>query len=137
MASKFTSSTPKWYSVPRIFFECLELHISKFQLSILQLSSVLDVHYTGVIDHVDENVTISLLIDESYTSDEEGSDEEEEEPDGTLDGVSDFDGIEDMSPIGKVGKKVHFGAIWSSFGYGMDSFAFGARLMDEIEVKRG
>ncbi|XP_068307413.1 uncharacterized protein [Pyrus communis] len=48
-----------------------------------------------VIDHVDENVTISLLIDESYTSDEEGSDEEEEEPDGALDGVSDFDGIDD------------------------------------------
>ncbi|XP_048432397.1 uncharacterized protein LOC125473529 [Pyrus x bretschneideri] len=45
-----------------------------------------------VIDHVDENVTISLLIDESYTSDEE-----EEEPDGALDGVSDFDGIEDTS----------------------------------------
>ncbi|KAB2608440.1 WD repeat-containing protein 43 [Pyrus ussuriensis x Pyrus communis] len=132
MASKFTSSTPKWYSVPRIFFECLELHISKFQLSILQLLSVLDVHYTGVIDHVDENVTISLLIDESYTSDEE-----EEEPDGALDGVSDFDGIEDTSPNGKVGKKVHFGAIWSSFGHGMDSFAFGARWMDEIEVKRG
>ena len=26
-----------------------------------------------------------------------------------------------VGPNGKVGKKVHFGAIWSSFGHGMDS----------------
>ncbi|TQD79018.1 hypothetical protein C1H46_035424 [Malus baccata] len=47
-----------------------------------------------VIDDVDENVTITPLIYESDTSDEEGY---EEEPDGALDGVSDFDGIEDTS----------------------------------------
>ncbi|CAN6718961.1 unnamed protein product [Malus baccata var. baccata] len=58
---------------------------------------LLDCIYTQdekVIDDVDENVTITPLIYESDTSDEEGY---EEEPDGALDGVSDFDGIEDTS----------------------------------------
>ncbi|CAN6542917.1 unnamed protein product [Malus baccata var. baccata] len=60
--------------------------------SLYQLSSVLDVHYTGVIDDVDENETITPFIYESDTKNEE-----EEETNGALDGVSDFEGIEDMS----------------------------------------
>ncbi|KAM1074902.1 hypothetical protein TB2_019412 [Malus domestica] len=59
-----------------------------------------------VIDDVDENETITPFIYESDTSDDEGSEEgmetdqeneEEEETNGALDGVSDFEGIEDMS----------------------------------------
>ncbi|TQD93591.1 hypothetical protein C1H46_020799 [Malus baccata] len=61
-------------------------------------------HYTGVIDDVEENETITPFIYESDTSDGEGSEEametdqeneKEEEFDGALDGVSDFEGIED------------------------------------------
>nr|XP_028949527.1 WD repeat-containing protein 43 isoform X4 [Malus domestica] len=86
-------------------YQLIESRVSTFQ-SALQLSSVLDVHYPGVIDDVDENETITPFIYESDTSDGEGSEEametdqeneEEEESDGALDGVSDFDGIEDMS----------------------------------------
>ncbi|KAM1203845.1 hypothetical protein FF1_019844 [Malus domestica] len=86
-------------------YQLIESRVSTFQ-SALQLSSVLDVHYPGVIDDVDENETISPFIYESDTSDGEGSEEametdqeneEEEESDGALDGVSDFEGIEDMS----------------------------------------
>lgn len=86
-------------------YQLIESRVSTFQ-SALQLSSVLDVHYPGVIDDVDENETITPFIYESDTSDGEGSEEametdqeneEEEESDGALDGVSDFEGIEDMS----------------------------------------
>ncbi|CAN6542915.1 unnamed protein product [Malus baccata var. baccata] len=86
-------------------YQLIESRVSTFH-SALQLSSVLDVHYSGVIDDVDENETITPFIYESDTSDGEGSEEametdqeneEEEESDGALDGVSDFEGIEDMS----------------------------------------
>ncbi|CAN6678885.1 unnamed protein product [Malus baccata var. baccata] len=62
--------------------------------------------FQSVIDDVDENETITPFIYESNTSDGEGSEEgmetdqeneEEEETNGALDGVSDFEGIEDMS----------------------------------------
>ncbi|XP_048439648.1 protein GrpE-like [Pyrus x bretschneideri] len=85
--------------------QLIESRVSTFQ-SALQLSSVLDVHYTGVIDDVDENETITPFIYESDTSDGEGSEEametdqeneEEDESDVALDGVSDFEVIEGMS----------------------------------------
>ncbi|KAM0978598.1 hypothetical protein EV1_014404 [Malus domestica] len=72
--------------------QLIESRVSTFRFSAIEC---LRRALYRVIDDVDENVTITPLIYESDTSDE--ADEEEEEPDGALDGVSDFDGIEDTS----------------------------------------
>ncbi|VVA23289.1 PREDICTED: WD [Prunus dulcis] len=87
-------------------YQLIESRVSTFQSS-LQLSSVLDLLYTGVLDDVDETgTTIPVVYEDNDDSDEEESedamdtdqdDEDEEESDAALDGVSDFEGIEDIS----------------------------------------
>ncbi|CAB4281711.1 unnamed protein product [Prunus armeniaca] len=87
-------------------YQLVESRVSTFQSS-LQLSSVLDLLYTGVLDDVDETgTTIPVVYEDNDDSDEEESedamdtdqdDEDEEESDAALDGVSDFEGIEDIS----------------------------------------
>ncbi|KAB2595537.1 hypothetical protein D8674_030987 [Pyrus ussuriensis x Pyrus communis] len=42
-----------------------------------------------------------------------------------------------LGPNGKVGKKVHFGAIWSSFGHGMDNLHMEQGGWTNLKIKRG
>ncbi|KAM5551905.1 hypothetical protein ABKV19_026656 [Rosa sericea] len=89
-------------------YQLIESRVSTFQ-SALQLSSVLDLLYTGVVDDLDdENGTTGPVIYEDKDSDEEESedametdqdDEDGEDLDAELGGVSDFEGIEGLDDL--------------------------------------
>ncbi|KAM5582369.1 hypothetical protein ABKV19_002673 [Rosa sericea] len=89
-------------------YQLIESRVSTFQ-SALQLSSVLDLLYTGVVDDLDdENGTTGPVIYEDKDSDEEESedametdqdDEDGEDLDAEFGGVSDFEGIEGLDDL--------------------------------------
>ncbi|KAL6203788.1 hypothetical protein ACLB2K_027487 [Fragaria x ananassa] len=89
-------------------YQLIESRVSTFS-SAVQLSSVLDLLYTGVVDDSDdENGTTGPVIYEDKDSDEEESedtmetdedDEDEEELDAELGGVSNFEGIEGLDDL--------------------------------------
>ncbi|KAK9941359.1 hypothetical protein M0R45_017965 [Rubus argutus] len=90
-------------------YQLIESRVSTFQ-SALQLSSVLDLLYTGVDDDLDDEngTTGPVVYEDKDESDEEESDdametdqddEDEEELDADLGGVSDFEGIEGLDDL--------------------------------------
>ncbi|PRQ35544.1 putative small-subunit processome, Utp12 protein [Rosa chinensis] len=89
-------------------YQLIESRVSTFQ-SALQLSSVLDLLYTGVVDDLDdENGTTGPVIYEDKDSDEEESEdametdqdsEDGEDLDAELGGVSNFEGIEGLDDL--------------------------------------
>ncbi|XP_050371442.1 uncharacterized protein LOC126789342 [Argentina anserina] len=89
-------------------YQLIESRVSTFS-SALQLSSVVDLLYTGVVDDLDdENGTTGPVIYEDKDSDEEESedametdedDEDGEDLDANLGGVSDFAGIEGLDDL--------------------------------------
>ncbi|XP_022714498.1 uncharacterized protein LOC111274112 [Durio zibethinus] len=88
-------------------YQLIESRVSTFE-SALQISSCLDFLYAGIVeDEFDENATIPVIFEDKDESDEEESEdametdhqenENEEALDEAFDGVSDFEGIDDMS----------------------------------------
>ncbi|KAE8710964.1 hypothetical protein F3Y22_tig00110318pilonHSYRG00218 [Hibiscus syriacus] len=88
-------------------YQLIESRVSTFE-SALQTSSCLDFLYAGIVeDEADENGTIPVIFEDTDESEKEESedametDDEEKEDDEALDeasdGVSDFEGIDDMS----------------------------------------
>ncbi|EOY26543.1 hypothetical protein QUC31_012094 [Theobroma cacao] len=88
-------------------YQLIESRVSTFK-SALQISSCLDFLYAGIVeDEFDENATIPVIFEDKDESDEEesedametdqGSEDGEALDDEAFDGVSDFEGIDDMS----------------------------------------
>ncbi|XWS11837.1 hypothetical protein CRYUN_Cryun37aG0035400 [Craigia yunnanensis] len=86
-------------------YQLIESRVSTFE-SALQISSCLDFLYAGIVeDEFDENATIPVIFedesDEEESQDAMETDHEENEDgealDEAVDGVSDFEGIDDMS----------------------------------------
>ncbi|KAE8656945.1 periodic tryptophan protein 2-like protein [Hibiscus syriacus] len=84
-------------------YQLIESRVSTFE-SALQISSCLDFLYAGIVeDEVDENGKIPVVFEDTDESEKEESedametDDEEKEDGEASDGVSDFEGIDDMS----------------------------------------
>ncbi|KAK7834041.1 wd repeat-containing protein 43, partial [Quercus suber] len=105
MAKKSASSTCKWNNVPGIFFNCPE-----FFISAIQMSSCLDILYTGVVDDDgDENATMVPVIyeDRDESDDEKSEDAMETDLDSSDEEASDaFDGVSDIDEVYRDGGKV-------------------------------